>query len=105
MDLHEIPAVDYSEYEEHHEVTMEEDKDDSDLPLLRSLFAQSRVPPSATYTNSVLSTMATSTTLSAAAAASSDSSSIVAALQQVRMYVPCTGMIYMWVMIVWGSGL
>ena len=43
MDLREIPAVDYSEYEEHHEVTMEEDE--SELPPLRSLLAPSRVPP------------------------------------------------------------
>ena len=67
MDLRDIPSVDYSEYEERHEVTMEEDEDATDLPPLRSLLAPSRLIPSASYTTST--TCDTATTTSAAAAA------------------------------------
>ena len=95
MDLREIPAVDYSEYEEHHEVTMEEDE--SDLPPLRSLLAPSRVPPlpmcTRTTTMGTTSTATTTTTTSASAAAGAaavaraSSSSLVAALQQVCIII------------------
>ena len=90
MDLREIPAVDYSEYEEHHEVTMEED--DSELPPLRSLLAPSRVPPlPAHYQRPTMTTTTTSgttmgttrTTMSTTSTSSASSSSLLAALHQV----------------------
>ena len=84
MDLREIPAVDYSEYEEHHEVTMEEDE--GELPPLRSLLAPSRVPPLPMVLTTTMGTTSTITTASAAAGAAAvarANSSIVGALQQV----------------------